>query len=49
MKTECKISRSLISRSDGQHRWDNAYRFLLIWSVEISGNKQGSPAKEALP
>jgi hypothetical protein len=49
MKSECEITRSLISRSDGQHRWDSVYRFLLIWAAEITGHKPVSPLKEEEP
>lgn len=45
MKTAWEITRAVIGRPDGQHRWDVAYQFLLEWSSqpEFALNYQPAP------
>lgn len=39
MKLKWKVSRKLITRHDGQRRWDQAYQFLLRWAMEQEAGK----------
>ena len=38
--------RTVISRSDGQRRWDYAYQFLLRWAMEQKDDESEPTQKE---
>jgi hypothetical protein len=39
-----RVTRTGITRSDGERRWDYAYQFLLQWAMDLDTDTQSVPA-----
>jgi uncharacterized protein (UPF0548 family) len=44
MKTPWHVRRSTVAQHDGERRWDEAYQFLLQWTMEYEAGTRPAPS-----
>ena len=44
METPWHVRRSTVAQHDGERRWDEAYQFLLQWTMEHEAGKRPAPS-----
>jgi hypothetical protein len=43
MNTQWTVRRKLVASNDGRRRWDDAYQFLLRWTMEREAEVDSAP------